>query len=207
MLGLTVNNIYLARVLVPVAHYLDHCWWYLGGTGMSFPGIRLPRTIGDVESERTDVSRDARQRSPALEAPRFDPGDLQRYREETRAASAEYANWVDASRGYRVGKPGFFSRYAAGMDGGWQTYYVSDSAEQWPVSFGCMAKRFDTVWFEAPVDVPPDVCLVTRDVDSAYLDLFFRDEWMFSTVWGYAETKGMKPRDYRPLDVTGSRRG
>jgi len=138
----------------------------------------------------------------------YDPADMQRYLDESRAATTEYANWIDDSRGYRVGKPGFFARYGQGMDGGWQTYYVSDSPERWPSSFDQMARRFDKVWFVAPPDeTPPDICLVTRDVDAAYLDLFFRDDWMFSSVWGYAQEKGMKPRHYKPLEVERGRRG
>jgi hypothetical protein len=61
--------------------------------------------------------------------------------------------------------------------------------------------RFDHVWFGGPpADLPPDICLITRDVDHAYLDLFFRDEWMFQSVWDYTQGRGMNPVRYQVLD-------
>jgi hypothetical protein len=123
-----------------------------------------------------------------------DPEDLQRYLAESRGASDEYARWLDGRCEYRVGKPGFFSRYGAGMEGDWKMYFVSDAPDLQPTSFDDAVSRFDRVWFgEPPADLPADICLITRDIDHAYLDLFFRDEWMFKSVWGYTEGRGMKP--------------
>jgi hypothetical protein len=213
MHGLTVDNIHLDRVLAPVAHHLDRCWWYLGGAGMSFPHVRKPNPLADPETNKPQGRQDRRRaRRQAMQSPspgpRFDPEDWQRYLDESRAAGEEYARWLDDSCTYRVGKPGFFSRYAAGMDSNWQTYYASDSNELRPSSFDEVSRRFDGVWFDPPPgDLPPDICLITRDVDAGYLDLFFRDEWMFDMVWHYLDKKGMAPRPYKPLDVKAVRRG
>jgi hypothetical protein len=191
--ALTVNNVHLDQVLAPIAKSLDQCWWFLGGAGMSFPSIRPPTRI--APPPKTAKTFDD------LRA-QYDRADWERYSREMQAANEEYSNWLDTSTDDRIGKPGFFARYAAGMDGTWAMYYASD-ADQLPMhSFRSAVQRFDGVWFDPPPeDLPSDICLVTRDIDSAYLDLFFRDEWMFRTVWGYLEQKGMNPRPYKKLVI------
>jgi hypothetical protein len=198
MLGLTVNNTHLHRVLEPLAYHLDYCWWYLGGAGMSFPAIRPPK--------RVEVPKSTKLSEGVAE---FDPADWQRYLDESNAASREYANWLTDLdfASYRVGKPGFFRRYASGMDGNWAMYCASDAGELPLPSFDVFASRFEGHWFvQAPDDLPPDICLITRDIDSAYLDVFFRDEWMHKSVWSFCEAKGMKPRRFQRKDL-GNQRG
>jgi hypothetical protein len=197
MQGLTVNNIHLNRVLEPVAYYLDNCWWYLGGAGMSFPSIAPPA--------RVEVPKGTKMPEGIAQ---FDPVDWQRYLDESNVASREYAKWLidpDLAE-YRVGKPGFFERYAAGMDGGWAMYCVSDAPQLTLTSFDEFVSRFERHWFvEPPENLPPDICLITRDVDSAYLDLFFRDDWMFKAVWSFCQGKGMNPRPYTRPDLGNAR--
>ena len=198
MLGLTVNNIHLEQVLHPVAYHLDNCWWYLGGHGMSFPSVQPPK--------RVDVPKGTK---PLEGLAQFDPVDWQRYLDDTSAASREYANWLidpDLAK-YRVGKPGFFSRYVAGMDGGWAMYAASDAPDLPLSSFDQFANHFERHWFtEPPEGLPDDICLITRDVDAAYLDLFFRDDWMFKAVWSFTLGKGMNPRVFQRQDLGHDRR-
>ena len=131
----------------------------------------------------------------------FDPDDLQRDLAENSDAEREYSTWLDTSYGDRVGRPGFFSRYAAGMGGDWQMYFASDAAVLPRLSLSEAVSRFDRVWFDAPpADLPPDICLITRDVDHAYLDLFFRDASVFEAVWDFLDSQGMEPSPYRPYD-------
>lgn len=205
--GLTVSDIDLDRVLAPAANHLDNCWWYLGGAGMSFPWVKPPRRVEPPEPppagrQARKKARNQARRSPPSGAMQFDPEDWQRYQDETNAAAAEYGQWLDDSVDYRVGKPGFFKRYAAGMDGDWQMYFASDEPQLPVNAFDECVRRFDGNWFEAPPDdLPRDICLITRDVDHAYLDLFFRDEWMFKSVWAYLDAKGMTPGRYKPVEI------
>ena len=198
MLGLTISNIHLHRVLEPIAYQLDYCWWYLGGHGMNFPSVVPPK--------RVDVPKGAK--VPEGIAP-WDPADWQRYVEESDAASREYARWLSDPdvADYRVGKPGFFSRYSTGLEGGWAMYCASDAGELPLSSFDQFASRFERYWFaEPPEGLPDDICLITRDVDAAYLDLFFRDEWMFKAVWSFTRGKGMNPRVFHRQDLDHERR-
>jgi hypothetical protein len=198
MFGLTVNNIHLDQVLEPVAYQLDHCWWYLGGSAMTFPGIRPP--------QRVEVPKG---KMPPEGVAVFQADEWERYLAESDAASREYANWIVGSdvANYGIGKPGFFSRYGPGMGGDWQMFCASDSSELKLTSFDEFASRFEGHWFTEPPDnLPDDICLITRDVDAAYLDLFFRDEWMFKAVWSFLLGKGMNPRLYQRPDFGDERR-
>jgi hypothetical protein len=182
--GLHVNHADFDQVLKPLAGFLDACWWNLGGAGMHFPSIRpAARLKGSRINE-------------------FDPDDLKRYIAEQREASAEYDKWVDNSTTDRVGIPGFFSRYAPGIEGNWKTYYVSDAVNLPAESFALARKTFDGNWFDWPPEVPKEICLITRDIDAAYLDLFFRDEWMYRSVFDYLRGRAIGVRDYVPYDVT-----
>ena len=202
--GLTTSNIHIDQVLAPVASQMDRCWWYLGGTGMRLPWIRQPRTLTPPRPDPTKLGRREKRKLKRMpvERPDYDPVDWQRYLDESRAAATEYEKWLEVGTGgCRVGKPGFFKRYAAGMDHDWKAYFASDASEMPLSSMDEGARRFDRVWFhEPPDDLPKDVCVIVRDIDAAYLDLFFRDEWMFTTVWGYLDAKGMNPSPYNRLE-------
>ena len=198
MHGLTINNIHLDRVLAPIAIALDACWWYLGGAGMSFPSIRPPTRLPPEPHHAGERKRRGPGRHTRTGPPKYDPPDWQRYLSESRAAQDEYARWIDHLGGARIGKPGFFRRYAAGMDKNWQMYFVSDAAALDCTGFVADAlRRFKGVWFDAPPpDLPADICLITRDIDGAYVDMFFRDEWMYRSVFDYAISKGMPARPF-----------
>jgi len=97
---------------------------------------------------------------------------MMRWRRENERAVAEYSLWVDSDLpSYRVGLPGFFSRYADCVDSSWVKFYVSDAA-QLPVH-GFDEASGALGWFEAPPAMPADICLIVRDIDGAYWDLFF----------------------------------
>src|SRR5438045_4082390 len=110
MHGLTVNNIHLDQVLAPVVIPIDACWWNLGGAGLSFPSVRPPNRL-------PPESPSPRRRGPGRHRPssspvRFDPVDWQRYLDDSRVARDEYDRWIELYGHWRIGKPGFFRRYA-----------------------------------------------------------------------------------------------
>jgi hypothetical protein len=192
MHGLTVHNFRLAQALAPIAVSMDQCWWYLGGAGMSFPSIQPPARLTTPTHIQNDRFRRGPGRYASVQAAsHFDPADWQRYLAESAAAAEEYGKCVDLLGDARVGKPGFFRRYAAGMDTNWQIYFASDAPALEQVGFGDAARQFNGVWFDPPpTELPTDICLITRDIDSAYLDLFFRDEPMYHSVLNHARARG-----------------
>ena len=143
MHGLTVQNINIEQILAPIATVMDECWWFLGGAGMSFPSIRVPaRLVAQPHATK------------GVQAP-YDPVDWQRYLNEYRAGADEYSRWIETLGTDRVGKPGFFSRYAAGMDARWQLYFVSDATAIERTGFADAARQFTGVWFDAPASEMP----------------------------------------------------
>jgi hypothetical protein len=150
----------LGDLLKPIEAFLDGCWWCLGGSGAKSLGTTYP---GKGASETA----------------------MSLWREECRRAAEEYSLWVDdALPDSRVGIPGFFSRYANAIDTDWKIYYASDAAELPANSFDeARGKRIG--WFESPPELPADICLLVRDIDNAYWDLFFRDEWAYEAVKGH----------------------
>ena len=194
MHGLTVGNTKLDLVLAPIAQALDKCWWHINGAGMRFPQVRQPRRLPAEKPVRP--RRGPGRHTAADVLGPYDPADYQRYTDEMSTTRREFEGWF--FQGFAM--PGFFSRYAEGVCGDWQVCFASD-AEDLPLSLHEAASRFGRVWFAPPPDdLPSDICLITRDVDYAYLDLFFRDRWMFDSVWNDLDAKGMNPKPYRPLE-------
>ena len=111
--------------------------------------------------------------------------------EEVKLQSVEYAQWLDDEAGYRVGKPGWFSRYIDYVDSCWELYFVCESSSSeipretldWLDSFE------DRGWFGDAKDwlLPTEVLFVFRDVDHAYLDLFFRDKKYYTMIQEYMQ--------------------
>ena len=193
MHGFTVHNVCLDVVLKPITARLDQCWWYLGGAGMSFPSVRPPSRLPPEPDVRKFQKRGPGRRSRLPALGKLDPDDLKRHLDELAEASAEYGRWLADRHGARVGKPGFFSRYAVGLDTNWQMYYASDAHDLDGCSFDTIVKRFDRNWFgPVPDDVPSDLFLITRDVDAAYVDLFLRDEWSANMVRGHLDKHGIR---------------
>jgi hypothetical protein len=170
MYGLrVVGRLSILKVLEPIQPLLDTCWWYLDGAGIRLPP---PRHI-DQLSPPQDTT----------------PTGWAKWREENREwlsaieeQSLEYAMWMDDEAGYRVGLPGWYSRYAEFVDTDWALYFACESP-----SGGLPRPTLD--WLDAlhseGVDwfgdannwsLPADVVLVWRDVDNAYWDLFFGDQ-------------------------------
>lgn len=198
MHGITVQNIHLDRVLAPLVGTLDQCWWYLDGTGMSLPSIRPPARVPAPPAGEGARGRRGPGRHSHAPPARFDPADWQRFMNETRAAQAEYERWVVQLGHERFGKPGFFSRYAAGMDKNWKMFFASDAPTLEQAGLAEAARLFDHDWFDSPpAELPSDICLITRDVDAAYLDLFFRDDWMCRSVLGHAAAHRIKASPFR----------
>lgn len=103
--------------------------------------------------------------------------------QDFRDAEALWARWVDDSHGVRVGRRGFFSRYADRVDFVWTTQFASDSPE---CPHDAFAKADDTLSrLDRPEALPLPIFLMARDVDGAYTELFFREDWAFHTVWPY----------------------
>ena len=48
--------------------------------------------------------------------------------------------------------------------------------------------------------MPADICLITRDIDHAYLDLFFRDTWMLETVQAHLLGAGVRSEGFVRID-------
>jgi hypothetical protein len=106
--------------------------------------------------------------------------------DDYRAASEELSLYVDDEHGYRAGRPGFFSRYGRRVDFNWATHFASDL--RWPFdAFAAAAAEWERRWFDRPEVLPDGICLLARDIDGAYHDFFFRDEWAFETVWAIAQ--------------------
>jgi hypothetical protein len=159
MRGLRVQSKGLGELLRPIGAFLDGCWWCLGGTGVS---ILRPAPGADASEET-----------------------IQRWREEEEQAVAEYSLWVDKDfPNYQVGLPGFFSRYADCVDRDWVRYYASDAVEV-PTNAFDEAGRLTVDWFAAPPALPTSICLFVRNIDNAYWDFFFRDDWAYEAVKGY----------------------
>jgi hypothetical protein len=51
-----------------------------------------------------------------------------------------------------------------------------------PASSISEVMKVERMWFDPLEQLPTDVVIVARDIDSAYQDFGFRDEWMFKSV-------------------------
>ncbi|QDV69914.1 hypothetical protein Poly24_36320 [Rosistilla carotiformis] len=94
--------------------------------------------------------------------------------------SREYANWLNDDFGYRVGKPGWFSRYANYADTNWAMYFGCNNATEIPTQTLDWLENFTsngTDWFgdAAQWGLPTDVAFVCRNIDDALWHVFTRD--------------------------------
>ena len=178
MKGLRVQSEGLGELLRPIGAFLDGCWWCLGGSGASV-GPRHPGRDASVAK-------------------------LRRWREDMERAAAEFSLWVDNEfPDYQVGLPGFFSRFADCVDSDWVRYYASDAAEV-PVSAFDEARGLTVDWFAAPPALPEAICLFVRNIDNAYWDFFFRDDWAYEAVKGYL---GERAREFVDVRKDRTKRG
>ncbi len=161
---LRTNDTSPLSTLKTVASSLDSCWWYIGGNGFSMTEAFLRRM-----------------------APR--KWTAERIREHWERLLVEYVDH-DAVADSRAGKPGFFSRLGDSVDFSWTTFFAIEGAEL-PASTIGEVMKVERAWFDPLEDLPPDVIVVARDIDSAYQDFGFRDEWMFKSVAGDLRRRGL----------------
>jgi hypothetical protein len=151
---LRTNDTSPLSTLRTVASWLDSCWWYVGGNGFSMTEAFLRRM-----------------------APRNWTGE--RTREYWERLLTEYVD--DETIDGRVGRPGFFSRLGDAVDFSWTTLFAIEGAEL-PASTIGEVMKVERAWFDPLENLPPDVVVVARDIDSAYQDFGFREDWMFKSV-------------------------
>ncbi|HBE70367.1 MAG TPA: hypothetical protein DDW52_19635 [Planctomycetaceae bacterium] len=110
-------------------------------------------------------------------APDADPNAALKHME---SQSREYVNWLNDDFGYRVGMPGWFSRYANYADTNWAIYFGCDNATEMPRLTLDWLDKFTsngTDWFGdvAGWELPTDVAFVCRNIDDALWHMFTRD--------------------------------
>jgi hypothetical protein len=152
---LRTNDASPLSTLRTVASSLDWCWWYVGGNGFSMTPSFLRRI-----APRERAAEGVRGRYERL-----------------------LADYVDHESvpGCGVGKPGFFSRLGDSVDFSRTTLFAIEGEELPACTIG-EVMRVELAWFDPLQNLPPEVVVVARDVDAAYQDYGFRDEWMFKSV-------------------------
>jgi hypothetical protein len=151
---LRTNNTSLLSTLKPVVSALNHCWWYIGGSGLSITEAYSARVARSIPRDTIEV-----------------------YWQD---AIKKFVD-SDAIPDARVGKPGFLSRLGDSVDFDWTTFFAIES-EDLPTSVIGEILPFERRYFEPLDTLPESVVLIARDVDSAYQDFGFRDSWMFKSV-------------------------
>lgn len=159
---LRTSGLRLLDALRPIATAIDSCWWYIGGQGFSM--------TRDFIAGLRDVH--------------FSERELHDYWIQLLTDYVDHDSPVG-----RVGKPGFFTRLGNSLDLDWACYFAIEGDEM-PLSSLRSVEKRDGCWF-GPVDgLPSNVVLVARDIDFAYQDYGFRDEWMFLAVLEYLRRIG-----------------
>jgi hypothetical protein len=157
---------------------LDACWWYLGGNGFS------------ITKEFA-----ARLRPRGWSDTRVD--------DYWRRCVAEYV--VHDTPIGRIGRPGFFRRLGDSVDFSWTCLFAVEAADEASPSLA-KAAGSERVLFGPFADLPADVIVAARDVDSAYQEYGFRDEWMFKAVLGELRGRGLPADEATTWPSPGNRR-
>jgi hypothetical protein len=156
------SGVSMFEALRPLSASLDTCWWYIGGHGF--------------QKTRDFVTRLHCRRCPEQEIHGYWMQLLDKY-------------VVHDTPVGRVGKPGFFSELADSLDLDWACYFAIEGDEMPLPSLRVVDEKRQ--WYFGPIaDLPPDVVLVARDVDHAYQDYGFRDDWMFNEAIGHVRRGG-----------------
>jgi hypothetical protein len=161
----------LSKILEPFRDVFDSCWWYLGGHGASLPNPPDAPSPTPFKGGSTAAIEEWKRENAVWLADR-------------EKQYAEYNLWVDDINKYRVGIPGWFSRYIDYADRDWAIYYACYSAQfmtpqatlNWLHKFECP----QYLWLSDPAKwlLPDEVIAVCRIIDNAYWDIFVRDaDW------------------------------
>ena len=152
----------LDNIVRPLGWYLDDCWWDLGRSDVSLtPYARVRANIAPgSDEERRAFEADCERRATVV---------------------AEYTRWAD---GFLLGRPGFWSRLGGQLDARWQTLLACD-APDCPLELFRSLRPVTGDFTRPPPALPAEVCLLARNVDDVYWQLFFREDWMFWTVWSH----------------------
>lgn len=113
----------------------------------------------------------------------------ERIREHWERLLADYVDNEAVVDG-RVGRPGFFTRLGDSVDFGWTTLFAIEGVEL-PASSISEVMKVEKMWFDPLDNLPADVVVVARDIDRAYQDFGFRDEWMFKSVESDLRRRGL----------------
>jgi hypothetical protein len=188
----------LRWVLQPIAAHVDQCWWYLGGAGTNIysllpplPEQNLPPFPPKIQSNQSEEARNDHESAlkvwkEALKAAVEKENKIKS--ESLEAVVNEYSRWINDECGYRVGIPGWFSRYAGIVDVDWNCYLASDdNSGRLPRT---TMNRIDEShgyflnWSQnsKEINLPQDICIICNIMDCALWEIIFRDEWMHQAV-------------------------
>jgi hypothetical protein len=152
----------MLEAIRPVAAALDACWWYFGGHGFGM-------TTEFVERRRAE---------------RLSEEELHEHYMQL------LTNFVDHDTPVgRVGKPGFLTRLGDAVDFSWACHFAIEGDDM-PLPSLQAVSKLDGQWFGPFADLPADVAFVARDIDAAYQDYGFRDEWMFKATLHHLRNRG-----------------
>lgn len=114
---------------------------------------------------------------------------------ELEQQTSDYSRFLDDRSGYRVGKPGWFSRYINYVDTSWELFFACEGSSSvcprvpldWLDTF---LSKGQVSWFGdvGEWSLPEAVVLVCRNVDDAYWDLFFRDHLSYTLIEQHMQT-------------------
>lgn len=151
---LRTQDLSMRSALKSVAPILDQCWWYIGGHGFSM----------------------TREYAARLHVRQW--GDEQAHKQWMELLSDYVLHDTEVGR---VGKPGFFSQLGDSVDFNWVCFFAIEGNEM-PLQSLKEVEEHNSQWGGPFESLPLDTLLVVRDIDFAYQDYGFREEWMFKTV-------------------------
>lgn len=186
MLGLRIDlSAELSELLEPLLAKFDAAWWYLNGYGMQFEkllneteGLSPPGAL--KTGSREELERWLQDNQEWLKA---------NERQMSRVID-EYECWMDDSTSFRVGLPGWFSRYVDYAETCWAGYVVCESDDGDPPSEAMsFLRQSDPGWEQDPATFtfPPEVIFACQNVDDAYWNFYFRDEAELEAVREHVE--------------------
>jgi hypothetical protein len=159
---LRTSGLSMLEALRPAAAVLDACWWHIGGHGFSMTKEFVKR----------------------FDARRLTQAELYEHYMQLLTDYVDHDTPVG-----RVGKPGFFSSLGDSVDFSWACHFAVEG-DQMPLASLRVVSELKGIWFSPLENLPLDVALVARDVDAAYQEYGFRDEWMFAATHDHLRRGG-----------------